>query len=180
MTQSFEIEIVEEYKLSPSYQKKIAFLLQEAFSDYPKGQYYYNQLPSFRYLVWNDGQLIAHIGIDHRIINLDHEVFSIFGIIDLCVSKEYQSQKIASSLLENIEKQAKTSKIDFMLLTAEPTNLYTLHGFKLVKNNSKWLMLRNYQSFGVLHRKLKNCLLYKSVHGKEWKEGTLDFLGTIF
>ena len=180
MTRDFKIEIIEEYKLSSSYQKRIILLLQEAFSDYPEGQYYYNQLPSFRYLVWNNDDLIGHVGIDHRVINLGDEVFRVFGIVDLCVSKEHQSQKIASSLLKDIEIQAKTYEIDFILLAAESSGLYTTHGFKLINNPSKWLMLRNYQSLGVLHRQLKNCLLYKSINGKKWKDGTLDFLGTIF
>jgi GNAT superfamily N-acetyltransferase len=180
MTQRFEIEIIEEYKLSTSYQKKIICLLQNTFPNYPKGQYYYNQLPSFRYLVWNKDELIGHAGIDHRVINLGNEVFTIFGIVDLCVCKKYQSQNIASFILENIETQAKTSEIDFILLFAELFGIYSKNGFKVVENSSKWLMLRNQQSFGIVHRKLKNCLLYKSISDKKWTNGTLDFLGTVF
>ena len=180
MTQNFDIEIIAEYKMSKSHQEKIALLLEKAFPTYPQGQYFYNQLPSFRYLVWNDDELVAHVGIDHRVIRLGDKIFKVFGMVDLCVEEKYQSQKIGSSLLEKIEEEAKAYEIDFLLLVAEQFDLYTRNGFKVVENTSKWLMLRNQHSFGILHRKLKNCILYKPVNDKEWTEGTLDFLGTVF
>lgn len=180
MVQNLVIEVIEEYNLSSSYQKKIASLLQEAFPTYPAGKYYFNQLPSFRYLIWNDKKLIAHMGIEHRIIRLGDEIFRIFGLVDLCVAKGFQSQKIASSFLKRIEKQAKECHIDFLLLATEGFDLYIKHGFKLVENTSKWLVIRKSESLGVLHRKLEDCLLYKPVNDKKWKDGTLDFLGTLF
>lgn len=180
MTKNFDIEIIEEYKLSKSHQEKIALLLQKSFPSYPKGQYFYNQLPTFRYLVWNDTNLIGHAGIDYRIIRVGDKIFKVFGMVDLCVDEKYQSQKIGSSLLMKIELQAKTYEIDFLLLVAEQLDLYVKHGFNIVENTSKWLMLKKQHSFGILHRQLKNCILYKSVNGKKWTEGTLDFLGTVF
>ncbi len=181
MKQNFEIEIIEEYKISPPYQEHIQKLLQQAFPDYPTGQHFYRQLPTFRSLIWNSGQLIAHMGIDHRIIALDGKVYKAFGIVDLCVEKEYQSQKIASLLLDDLEKQGLKYQMDFILLIAQQFQFYLSHGFKVVDNTSKWLMLRNNQSFGVMHRKLENCLLYKPLSDKQWTtNGTLDFLGTLF
>ena len=179
MNQNFELEIIEEYKLSIAYQEQITLLLQQAFPTYPEG-HYYNQLPSFRYLIWNDKELIGHMAIEHRVVRLGEELFKIFGIVDLCVNKEYQSQNIGSFLLNKLETEAKNYQIDFMLLAAERFDLYLAHDFQIVENSSKWLMVQNHKSIGVLHRKLKDCLLYKSVSVQKWTGGTLDLLGTLF
>lgn len=177
---SIYIEIVEEYKLSSDVKQQIQLLLRNSFTDYPEGQHFFNQIPTFRFLAWKNERLVGHMAIDHRLMTLDNEPLRVFGIVDLCVATSFQSNKLATILLEKLDEQAKESGVDFILLIAERFDVYFANGFELVENKAKWLMLRDNHSYGVIHRKLKDCLLVKSVNGKKWTNETVDFLGTLF
>lgn len=177
---SINIEIVEEYKLRSDVKQQIQTLLRDSFVNYPEGKHFFNQIPTFRFLVWNDEVLVGHMAIDYRLMTLDNEPIQVFGIVDLCVATSFQSQKLATVLLAKLNEQASQSGIDFILLIAERFDIYFANGFELAENKAKWLMLRDNASFGVIHRKLKDCLLVKSVNGKKWTNETVDFLGALF
>jgi ribosomal protein S18 acetylase RimI-like enzyme len=102
-TELFHFEVVLEYKLEQNVKIHIHNLLIQSFPEYPQDRIYYKLLPQFRYLVWMGEKLIAHMGIEHRVITNGGKPVRIFGIIDLCVSKQYRSQKIATKLLHQVE-----------------------------------------------------------------------------
>ena len=56
---------------------------------------------------WEGKQLIGHMAVEHRLINASGRKVHIFGVVDLCVSKAFQHKKIASTLLNNLEKLGK-------------------------------------------------------------------------
>jgi hypothetical protein len=62
------IEIVPEYKLSSDVRKLATQLLVASFPDYPRDRSYYKLLPQFLYLVWEGENLIAQMGVEHRVI----------------------------------------------------------------------------------------------------------------
>ncbi len=174
------INQIEEYQVSELEHVKINQLLQQAFSGYPSDKSYYNQVPTFRLLAYQGERLIGHLGVNYRIITLNRDPFPIFGISDLCVDIEFQSQKIASSLLNKLELLAQKTLVDFLVLIADQHEVYLDNGFELVNNRGKWLIIRREMSLGIAHSKLKNCLMIKSIKGKEWETGTVDFLGSMF
>lgn len=176
----FVIEQIEEYQISTFLHERISHLLQVCFPNYPTDKSYFNQIPNFRYLAWYDDKLIGHLGVVHRIISLNGVELRVFGIVDLCVDEDFQSMKIGSNILKQLESLAQISNIDFMILISEANSFYSEQGFLMVENSAKWLMLQNSQTFGIAHRRLSDCLMVKAIGTKPWEEGTIDFLGSIF
>jgi hypothetical protein len=41
-------------------------------------------------------------------------------------------------------------------------------------------MVHQQASFGIAQRKLADCLMVKSISGKSWEKGVVDFLGAMF
>ena len=81
----------------------------------PPERSYYKLLPQFRYLGWIDDELAAQVGIEHQVIVNTGVPAQIPGLMDLCVTKPYRRQKIATTLLKQIETLAKASQGCFIL-----------------------------------------------------------------
>ena len=171
---------VEELKIDTALQKAIEQLLRRCFSEYPKGRTYYKQLPAFRYLVFEEQTLIGHMAVEHRIVRSGSQISKIFGIVDLCVDTKFQHQKIATNLIKKLTKLAQNSNVDFLILMADDHNLYINNEFSIVNATCRWLMINEHQTLGVGHRTIENCLMVRSISGKKWQAGLVDFLGPIF
>ncbi|MBE9193275.1 GNAT family N-acetyltransferase [Gloeocapsopsis crepidinum LEGE 06123] len=178
--QLMHIETVAEYRIPNRVHKLINRLLVESFSDYPLERSYYKLLPQFRYLVWVGEDLIAHMGIEHRVITIAGIPARIFGLIDLCVASSYQSQKIATSLLQQIEELGTTSGIDFLMLFADDPRLYTKNGYHRVANLCRWMMVDEHQTLGVGEESMSDCMMVKQIGIQTWQDGTVDLLGYLF
>ncbi len=171
---------VEEFQLTTAIHAKIRSLLALSFEDYPNNRNFLHQTPSFRYLMLDDKSLIGHMAVDHRVIQLDGETLSIFGITDLCVHPEHQHQHSASNMLAELEDLAKSHDVDALLLFTNLFPLYLKLGFTKQPNKCRWLMIQNDVSLGVARRSLEDCLMVKMLSDKKWTEGEVDLLGHVF
>lgn len=176
----FRIQRIEEFQIGQEVHLLINQLLNQTFGDYYEQQSYFKQLPSFRFLVWQQDQLVGHMAIEHRNINIGGQLSRIFGVADLCVDHAFQSQHIASSLLEALDDLGKAYHIDFVVLIAQNHEVYEKNGFSLVNNTCKWLMINQHQTLGVANRRIEECLMVKAMNQKKWNEGVIDFLGHLF
>lgn len=175
-----QIERIEEFLIKPDVQEQIHNLLKKCFSEYPGNRTYYKQLPDFRYLVWHEQQLIGHLAVEHRVMNNGNEVARIFGVVDICVDEDFQSQKTATTLLDELTILGQQNSIDFIVLFADQHDLYFNNGFQLVHNICRWLIINEHQTFGVGHRRIEDCLMVKPIGEKVWTKGVADFLGAVF
>jgi predicted N-acetyltransferase YhbS len=176
-----QIEKKEEYAINFETQQKIHQLLIHSFGQFPKDRIFLKQVPNFRLLVWEADELIAQCGIVFRTMSLNQSPFRIFGIMDLCVDANYQNQKIGSKLLKQIEQIATESNIDFVLLFGGTHQFYLQNGFKLVHNNCRWVLIKEYSTMGIMTRPIPDTLLVKSISGKKWNDkALLDIMGFIF
>jgi GNAT superfamily N-acetyltransferase len=174
------IEVVPEYKLSADIHKLANRLLVKSFPDYPLDRSYYKLLPQFRYLVWAGDNLIAQMGIEHRVISNTGIPLRIFGVIDLCVDPDYRSQKIATTLLQQAEELGKTSKVDFAILFADDSRLYTKNGYQRVANICRWMKVDEHQTFGIGAESMSDCMMVKQLDKQTWQAGIVDLLGYLF
>ncbi|MCM2588110.1 GNAT family N-acetyltransferase [Rossellomorea marisflavi] len=178
-----KIKRVHEYELDDAVRRSIQDLLLESFGkDYPKARIYFKQLPHFRYLVLNDdNMLVAQVGLDYRVMNLNGRPVYVLGVIDLCVKKEYRSNGLGSLLLSEIEKISEDKSIDFLLLFADHKVLYLKNGYRSVMNECTWLKIdhENYQSLGV-GKEVMNELMMKEIGNVKWEDGCLDLLGYLY
>ncbi len=171
---------IEEFKINKKQHSEISELLKLCFSSYPSNRSFYKQFPSFRYLVFKENELIAHLAIIHRMIKVSEENFVIFGVSDLCVHPDFQQKKIASVLLEELENLGKKHKIDFITLIAQEKKIYKKNGFKVYNNDCRWLIINETQSLGLAQRNLDNALMVKPLNEKKWNNGMVDFQGCLF
>jgi GNAT superfamily N-acetyltransferase len=174
------IEVVQEYKLSIDDHKIVNQLLVESFSAYPLDRSYYKLLPQFRYLVWKGDNLIAQMGIEHRVITNSGIPARIFGVIDLCVASSCRSQKIATTLLQQIEEEGRMSRIDFLVLFADDSRLYLENGYHRVANFCRWMKIDEHQTLGVVEGSLADCMMVKQLGRQIWHNGIVDLLGYLF
>ncbi len=174
------IQRIEEFQISESVHQQINTLLNNTFGDYYLERSYYKQLPTFRYLAWEGEQLIAHMAVEHRNINVGEVLSKIFGVVDLCVDKTFQSKNIASSILKELEDLGTQHQIDFIVLIAQNHEVYEKNGFTVENNTCRWLMINGNQTLGVGHRRIEECLMVKPINDKKWNSGLIDFLGHIF
>ncbi len=180
---NMKIKKIIECDIDNELTENIQELLTECFKDiYPNNRIYFKQVPHFRFLVFNEEKhLLAQVGLDYRVMNLNGKRIKVLGIIDLCVSREYRSKGIASLLLLEIDKYCVKKDIDFLLLFADNKTLYLNNGYKSVKNKCKWLKIddRNQTILGIGYEE-RSDLMVKNISTNEWIEGDLDFLGYLY
>jgi GNAT superfamily N-acetyltransferase len=174
-----QIELVPEYKLSDLVRQLLTELLVASFPDYPDRSYY-KLMPQFRYLVWAGDDLVAQMGIEHRVINNTGIPVRIFGAIDLCVASAYRSQGIATRLLQQIESLGKISNVDFSILFADDSRLYLKNGYQRVANICRWMKVDEHQTFGIGEESMSDCLMVKQLGEQIWQDGIVDLLGYLF
>lgn len=123
-----KIEKISEYDINVKLEAKIQALLTNSFREiYPSNRIHFKQLPHLRFLAFNqENQLVGHVGLDYRVMNLNGEPLKILGIIDLCVSQNTRSKGIGTTLLLEVDEFAKGRNIDFILLFADNKTLYDL------------------------------------------------------
>ena len=171
---------IEEFKLNKKQHTHVRDLLQTCFASYPTGRSYFNQLPAFRFLVYDEKILVAHMAVMHRVIKFGDEVATIFGVADLCVHPDYRDKDIASELLQKLESLGKKHDIELILLIATENSFYKKNGFKIYNNKLRWLMTNQHQSFGIVQRSLEDSFMIKKIGIKKLASGTVDLLGSLF
>ena len=176
-----EISRVIEFDISSDTHKKITDLRNSCFpKENNKPRSYYKQIPHFRYLVLVENTLIAHMGVDCRVIRVGERVFKIFGVVDLCVKSSYQQRGIASKLLTSLTELAKEKSIDFLFAVVNSDRLYLKNGFQSISNYCFWLRIREHQNYGVAVEKIENEFMVKQTGDKLWIDEPIDLLGYMF
>jgi GNAT superfamily N-acetyltransferase len=175
-----EIRKINEYEIDAELEKSIQELLTESFPGiYPEDRIYYKQMPHFRYLAYDQETLIAQVGLDYRVMNLNGRFIKVLGIIDLCVKRDYRGKNIASELLNKIDEFGRVHRIDFLLLFADINKVYLNNGFVKAKNTCKWLKIDEHKTLGIGEEEIDE-LMIKKMGPKDWEEGHLDMLGYLY
>ena len=168
-----------EHDIDPDLHVQITTLKNACFPEYKKLRSYYKQLPHFSFLAFDAAQLIGHMGIDHRVISVGDDVFTIFGIIDLCVEANYRRQGIASRMLTEVFNLGSDKHIDFLFVVANDHRLYLKNGFTSLSSYCTWLRISDHKNYGVTIEWLDE-LLIKQIGHKEWTQKPIDLLGYLF
>ncbi len=179
-TTSMRTQIIPEHELNSTQRKALQSLLGECFPEFLQERIYYKQLPQFRYLVWEGPELVAQMGVEHRMISLGETPVRIFGVIDLCTTSQFRKKGIAAKLLEELHVLAKSSGVDFILLFADDFRLYQRVGFKNVSNHCRWLGINEHKMNGVHQDSLKDSMMIVNIGKMQWSDGPVDMLGYLF
>jgi len=173
---------IKEYELSDRQRSEILSLLKDCFPGYFEERIFFKQMSQERLLAYSDGELIGHLGFEHRAIKIGDQLASIFGIVDLCVKAEARRQGVATELLKTVEEKAVANDINFCLLFADEHKLYQTSGYTLFENDCVWFGIDECQSIGLIKRRLTDCMMSKRISGDiPWEETqTIDLLGHLF
>lgn len=167
-----------EWELNAEQHAAITELRNACFPDYAVPRSWFKQRPQLRYLIGRGRELVAHMGVEHRMISIAGEPVQIFGVVDLCVAEDHRGQGHAGRLLEALEAHARECGIDALVLMADDPRLYRRHGYSLRPGPATWLRIDEHKSYGVAEESLQD-LMIKPLKG-ELPEGPVDVLGHLF
>src|SRR5207237_628469 len=106
------IRRVSEWELDEPLRRQVQMLLQACFPGYPPRSYF-KLPPHERYLATLGDAVVAHAGIEHRVIRVGDLVVKALGIVDMCVSDPHRSHGIATSMLMEIKLHGQRCGVDF-------------------------------------------------------------------
>ena len=176
----FKIQTKTDAQLSEKEYAEILALLNASFDNIFGERIFFKQIPHTRFLAKENDTVVGQVGIDYRAMNLGGRLIDVVGIVDLCVSSEYQGKGIGTQLLQTVENQF-TEKADFILLFADEHKIYLNNGFQLANNKVTWLGIDEGKTIGILSENMGDCLMYKSIKkGAKWTEDDLDMMGYLY
>lgn len=176
---SLSLKKINEWQLEGPVEAAITTLRNRCFPDHQKPRSYYKTRPQLRLLAFQGKRLVAHLGVEHRVIAVAEQPLKIFGVVDLCVAPENRGQGLASRLLEELRDLAERSQVEALLLAADDHRLYLRHGFQSLTVSCSWLRVEDHKNYGVAEELLQGVLMVCPL-GQAWPEGAVDMLGTLF
>lgn len=174
------IERYIEHEISADVHASIESLRNSCFPDHKQARSYGKQLPHFRVLAFSNDQLVGHLGVDHRSMRFGDQVYSVFGVIDLCVAEDSRNCGIGSRLISELEERARAAGIDLFVLLAKDHSLYSKRGFLELDAECHWLRIDDHTNLGVGEENIANELMVKLIGLDTMPEGPVDFLGYMF
>ena len=169
-----------EHEISQHLHSTIKSLRNDCFPEHRVPRSYGKQFPHFRFLAFADEQLVGNLGVDHRAMRFGEQIYSVFGVVDLCVAEDKRGCGIGGRLLSSLEENANEGDVDALILGAHQPDLYLNHGFVGIDADCSWLGIDEHKSLGVIEEKISGELMIKLIGIEESPTGPIDFLGYMF
>ncbi|QDU36246.1 hypothetical protein Mal4_05300 [Maioricimonas rarisocia] len=181
---SDRFELIDEFRITVAVHEQIRDLLEECFpeSSFTSTRTWLKQLPPRRLLVWEEGELVAQLGVEHRVVRLPDGPGTVLGAIDLCVRGACRGVGLASSMLQWLLELGRTHGIDFVILFAADGRLYARNGFCRPGTRVRWLKIHELDGFGIGDDVLDELMVCE-LGPRRWPDGpeaTVDLLGYQF
>lgn len=170
---------VAEAEISPDLRQQLRALLQASFEGYP-GRSYFKLPPHFRYLAITGDALAGQMGVELRVIRVGPHVLRTFGISDLCVRTGERSRGLAGRLLAEVTLLARACDMDFVILFADDSRLYSRHGWARAANPCSWVKIDDHTTLGLATAQDTKALMVKATGQQDWPGGDVDLLGHLF
>ncbi|CAK1834000.1 Acetyltransferase (GNAT) family protein [Vibrio crassostreae] len=161
------MEIISEIEVSKEQHQAITDLRNSAFPDHQVERSYYKQLPHMRALEYREGRLAGYLGLDYRMISVGDSAYKVRG------------QGVGTSMLSELDEYAKNRDVDFIILISDLHDFYSSQGYVQTPSTNSWLRLHEHLSYGVAVEEI-NDLYVKSLNGKQWCLGDVDWLGYMY
>ncbi len=169
-----------EYTLDDPERSALLALLSGCFPGFFSDRAYFKQLPHARLLGHVDGELVAQVGMDHRVVRVGDAPARVLGVVDLCVAESARGHGHGASLMREVESLASSGAVDFVILFADDHRLYDALGYTLVNRRCRWLAIDEHCSLDVFERQLDGCLMVKPTGLTSWPAGDVDLMGYLF
>ncbi|CAG9296812.1 GNAT family N-acetyltransferase [Celerinatantimonas diazotrophica] len=173
------MDIVYEIKLTKEQHESIKLLRNQSFPEHQSDYSYYKQKPHMRALQYEGDNLVGYLGLDYRAVKVSNEVYSVLGIIDFCVTEEHRGKGIGSLMLSEVTSFAEGTDVDFIILISELEDFYQKRGYTKIEDINSWLRIHEHTNYGVAVDHIDE-LFVKSISGKSWSVGHVDWLGYMY
>jgi GNAT superfamily N-acetyltransferase len=171
---------VYEWEIDAVLAEQSQTLLGACFPGYPPRRYF-KLPPEVRYLAFRGDELVAQVGVTHRVIRVGDLIAKTIGVVDLCVSDAHRSRGVATALLEEITAYGRGCRVDFVLLFADRHDVYLRSGWARVGNRCSWLKIDEHRSLGMADAvSLADSMMIKPLGELAWPSGDVDMLGHVF
>lgn len=128
------IERVEELRLNKATEAQIAELLDTTFTTDFGGRSFFQNRHHCRFIAFQKGELVGHLSIAYRAIQMGRQRVDIVGIGEVAVAAKARKQGIATELVHCAIEEGKAAEADFAALFGEES-LYSKAGFVKGNNN---------------------------------------------
>ncbi|MEE9315378.1 MAG: GNAT family N-acetyltransferase [Rhizobiaceae bacterium] len=166
-----KIERVEELRLSKRQEVEISQIIAANFSADFDGRSFFQNRHHCRFLHYQNGELVGHLAICYRTIQLGEERVNIIGIGEVAVAKQARRKGLGAALLQAAIDEGKSSQAEFAALFGEQS-IYTKAGFSSAPNKIKLIEMEGARTKGVVEEN-NPYLMVLPLRGKKWNT-TLD------
>lgn len=174
------VEPIPEHMLTIADEEAISRLLARCFTTDFGGRSFFQTRHSWRHLVRQRGQVIAHLAVQLRAVRLGAEVVTIAGIADVATDPDHRGQGHAATLVQAALATARQSPASHALLFGT-AQLYAAAGFRPATNPLTYLDLTGARTLALTRNEAARYLQVIDLAGVRWDETkALDLLGGLF
>ncbi len=173
------VEEISEHSLTSDDDRRIAALLARCFTTDFGGRSHFLIRHSWRHVVQDNREIIAHMAVQLRVVRLGVRAVTIAGIADVATDPRARGQGLAAALLQAAIARARATMAAHVLLYGT-AGLYAAAGFRPAENPTTFLDMPGAVTSAVRRAPAKH-LMVLDLGADPW-DGTaeLDLLGPMF
>jgi predicted N-acetyltransferase YhbS len=173
-------EIIPEHLLTNQDDAAIAALLARCFKTDFGGRSFFQTRHSWRHVVRQNGQIIAHLAAQLRAVRLGDDLVTVAGIADVATEPGHRGTGLAATLLQAAIASARQSVARHVLLFGT-AKLYPAAGFRPTGNPLTYLDLTGARTIDLHRHRPEEHLQVLDLADDAWDgTKTLDLLGGLF
>ena len=144
---------------------------------YLERQRFFRELPPHRWIVEDDGNIIAHIAGYDKILGTRNGLLPVIGIAEVCTHPDYRGRGLARAILGEIHDWARDQGFDWSLLFGSRA-IYGGSGYNRINNSIRAL---DYETGEWKIENLQYALARQlNESAAPWPQGTIDLRGPHF
>lgn len=173
------IESVPEWHLSQADDACIADLLARSFPTDFGGRSFYTQHHHLRLVVRGGGQIIGHMALVLRSVQLGDRRVTVAGLAEVATDPAHRGKGIAAALLQAAIAAAKASPASYLLLFGQ-ARVYAAAGFRTVANRLAHVVTNGRSAVRMVSDG-DDSLMVLPLRDEPWPEADLvDLRGPVF
>ncbi len=173
------IERVEELRLDKAIEVQISELLGTVFTTEFNGRSFFQNRHHCRLMAFQNGELVGHLAIAYRAIQMGCQRVDIVGIGEVAVAVKARKQGIATELVRCAIEEGKVAEADFAALFGEEA-LYAKAGFVKANNRITFSEMEGARTNAVIHENNPHFMV-KQLSKLQWDfEVPVDLAGFPF
>jgi predicted N-acetyltransferase YhbS len=124
-----DISYLPDTQVDDALDTELRTLLTRCFGDVFKDKRHYYELPAHRWLVRDEGELIAHLAVHDKTFEHEGTNIPFLGIAEVCVAPSHRGRGLVRAMLQAAETQFST--VPFAILLGDP-GVYSSSGYHMV------------------------------------------------